>query len=31
MVGLEEDVSEVRLHEQMEEYLGNFLKVVDNI
>jgi hypothetical protein len=31
MVGLEEDVSEVRLREQMEEYLGNFLKVVDNI
>jgi hypothetical protein len=31
MVGLEEDVSEARLREQMEEYLGNFLKVVDNI
>jgi hypothetical protein len=31
MVGLEEDVSEARLREQMEEYLGNFLKVVDDI
>jgi len=31
MVDLEEDVSEVRFHEQMEEYLDNFLKVVDNI
>jgi len=31
MVDLEEDVSEVRFHEQMEEYLDNLLKVVDNI
>jgi hypothetical protein len=31
MVGLEEDVTEDGFREQMEEYLGNFLKVVDNI
>jgi hypothetical protein len=31
MVGLEEDVSEATLREQMEEYLRNLLKVVDNI
>jgi len=31
MVGLEEDVSEAGLHEQMKEYLRNFLNVVDSI
>jgi hypothetical protein len=31
MVGLEEDVTEAGFHERMEEYLGNFLKVVGNI
>jgi hypothetical protein len=31
MVGLEEDVSEARLCEQMEQYLRNLLKVVDSI
>jgi hypothetical protein len=31
MVGLEEDVSEAGFREQMEEYLRNLLKVVDNI
>jgi hypothetical protein len=31
MVGLEEDVSEIELREQMKEYLNNLLKVVDNI
>lgn len=31
MVGLEEDVSEARLDEQMKEYLHNFLNVVDSI
>ena len=31
MVGLEEDVSEAGLREQMKEYLRNFLNVVDSI
>jgi hypothetical protein len=31
MVGLEEDVSETELREQMKEYLRNFLNVVDSI
>jgi len=31
MVGLEEDVSEAGLREQMKDYLCNFLGVVDSI